>query len=134
MEMKIEMTLKHDHLYVRVLGDFDPSRAEVLFAEAVEKARSHSLSLILGDLTGMTAFESGNQVVGRFQTASSVAQLLPSDMKVAFWESQDQYMPDHFGENVAVNRGANTKVTTKLDEALEWLGVDTANKPNAGGD
>ena len=35
--------------------------------------------------------------------------------------------PARFGETVARNRGVIVKVTTELEDALSWLGVDPAN-------
>jgi hypothetical protein len=117
--MQIEMPQKQDYLYVIVTVDFGLSRAKALFAQAIARARELSITRLLGDIRGMGAYESGSNIVGRHEIASSVAEQLPHDMKVAFLSAEHQM--DKFNESVSVNRGARTLSTTVLDEALEWL-------------
>ena len=97
---------------------------------SLARARELSITRLLGDIRGMGAYESGSNTLGRYEIASSIAEQLPYDMKVAFLNAEHQM--DKFNENVSVNRGATALLTTVLDESLEWLGVDTANKPDAG--
>jgi hypothetical protein len=40
--------------------------------------------------------------------------------------------PGRFGETVAVNRGMHVKTFDSPEEALQWLGIAPANKPDAG--
>lgn len=123
MKMQIECEPRRGYLYVRVTGKFDAWRAVKLFGEALAEARKSSLTGILGDVTAMTGFESGSQVDGRFHVAGAIASVLPMNMKVVCLESLGQIMDDKFEENVAVNRGADSLVTSDMGEALEWLGV-----------
>lgn len=41
--------------------------------------------------------------------------------KLAMLNRPDVILPDNFVENVAVNRGANVKVFTDLENAVRWL-------------
>ena len=40
--------------------------------------------------------------------------------------------PQRFGETVAVNRGMFVKAFDSPEDALQWLGIAPANKPDAG--
>ncbi|MDH4231290.1 MAG: hypothetical protein OEW04_04580 [Nitrospirota bacterium] len=107
-------------------------RAKELFDEIDQAGRKHDKKRTLVDITGMLQFESA-PVIERFEIAAYVGETQTRGTRTAFLLSEKQMMPDKFGENVAVNRGGNVITTTDLKEALEWLGVASANEA-VGGD
>ena len=51
------------------------------------------------------------------------AKTPPLHLQIAVYGHQPFVDPGRFGETVALNRGANVKVSERLDEARAWLGV-----------
>jgi hypothetical protein len=106
-------------------------RAKELFDEIVQAGRNYSMQLMLVDITGMLHYEV-TPIIERFDIASYVGETQTRGTRIAVLLSEKQMLPDKFDENVAVNRGGNVITTTDLKEALEWLGVASANKASGG--
>lgn len=68
----------------------------------------------------------------RFETNEFVALSLPKKMRLSVWAKPQQISPDGFEENVMVNRGAAVRVTSDLEDALLWLGVEEEKSQEAG--
>ena len=65
---------------------------------------------------------SGNMpIIDRFEVAAYAAKTRKMIAKLAMLNRPDVILPDNFVENVAVNRGANVKVFTDLENAVHWL-------------
>ncbi len=62
-------------------------------------------------------------VIGIFEIAETSHEVIPSKARYAVVYSSSALAErnGHFGENVAVNRGANLKAFTDIAEAKQWL-------------
>jgi hypothetical protein len=116
---------------MKVVGEFIrdgcwPDR----FLEKIEMARSRGLKLVLIDITASAGFEADRtSVMTRYETCERLANALPSGFKMALLAKPEQIRADRFGETVMVNRGARVRVTTDLNEALQWFGMTPVDKP-----
>lgn len=122
MKLNASYEVRDGYLYVKAIGEFVPSTAQEILYELVEKASSHALNRILCDITLVTGLDAQQTaMMTRFDTSLLVVKLIPKNFRLAVLETVQQL--DIFDENVMVNRGAIVKVTSDLNEALEWLGV-----------
>jgi hypothetical protein len=123
--MKAFYEVRDQYLYVKAEGEFSLARAEELLYEWIEVARSHSLTQILYDITLVSGFDDDQvSILARFQISQLIAKMLPRNLRLAVLETPRQTTETLFDENVMINLGAIVKVTTHLNEALRWLGVD----------
>ena len=91
-------------------------------------AREWGVSNVLIDVQNIP---SPTNDIERYQYAVQLAQHF-GGLAVAFVRPQSYHDPRNFGETVAVNRGANLRVCSTLDEAYDWLGVQPADRPDSG--
>ena len=136
--MHQEMRPDSDLLRVSATGEFSLEEAKRTFQEMMDAVALHSAKRVL--LDGRTV--TGNpQTIERFYYGEFAAQTVvryeergvsPST-PFAYVLTEPALDPEKFGETVAVNRGMRVKVSDNLEEALEWLGVPSANKPDAKG-
>jgi hypothetical protein len=133
MKLNATYEIRDGYLYVKVAGEYDPTTARAVTLEWIEKARSHALNRILCDITLMTGFDARQKsVMTQFEISEFVAERFPRDFRLAILGAEQQFTKDLFLENVLSNRGVLAKVTFRLNEALEWLGMPSANKADAG--
>jgi hypothetical protein len=124
-------------LKVVAMGKFSLKEAKQAFVEMLEAVAQHKTKKVYFD---------GRKLVGkpetmeRFfygefaaQTVNDFAQrgVFPST-RFAYVLKQPVLDPTRFGETVAVNRGMSVKVFDSPEDALRWLGIAPANKPDAG--
>ncbi len=122
MKLNASYEVRDGYLYVKAMGEFVPSTAQETLYELVEKASSHALNRILCDITLVTGLDAQQTAtMTRFDTSLLVVKSFPKNFRLAVLETVQQL--DIFDENVMVNRGTIVKVTSDLNEALEWLGV-----------
>jgi hypothetical protein len=127
MKRNIPFEVRNNYLYVKAIGEFDPSAARDFISKFVEEAKNHNLNKALCDLTPLTGFdETDISFMTRFDLADFIAKSMPSGFKLAILGTPQQLSED-IGETVMSNRGAWVKVTSDLQEALEWLGVVSDN-------
>ena len=135
--MTLEIRAESGLLYVEVAGDFSLEEAESTFREILEAVARHRAEKVLFDgrkLTGnpttMERFYYGAFV------AKSVAGLGDHGMspatQFAYVLTEPILDPRRFGEIVAVNRGMFVKAFDNLEDALGWLRIAPAKKPDAG--
>lgn len=126
MDWSLETKIEEDILVATITGTLDKN--------AYLAARDKVLSLfketantrhILIDIRHAVLRIS---VMGIFEVAETSHEVIPPLTKyaVVYSSSTLQERNCHFGENVAVNRGANLKVFTDIAEAKQWL----TGKPN----
>ena len=133
MKLNATYEIRDGYLYVKVAGEYDPTMARAVTLEWIEKARSHALNRILCDITLMTGFDvQQTSTMTQFDISEFVAERFPRDIRLAILGAEQQFTKDLFLENVLSNRGIIAKVTFRLNEAVEWLGVTSANKADAG--
>ena len=124
MKPNVPFEVRDNYLYAKAIGKFDPSLARNFVREFVERARSRNLKRVLCDLTPLTGFDEGDiQFMTRFDLAEFIAEAMPLVFKLAILGTPQQLSGD-IGETVMANRGALIKVTSNLEEALEWLKAD----------
>lgn len=132
MGMTQEIRVESGALHVHASGEFSLGEAHRAFQEVLEAVAQHKLAKVLYDgreLTGKLdtweRFQYGESV------ATAVAEFARRDLSLAL---QFAYVlkepvldPSRFGETVAVNRGVRGKVFDNMEDALEWLGIPSAN-------
>lgn len=137
MGMILEIRAEPGLLYVEVAGDFSLEEAERTFREILEAVARHRVEKVLfdgrrliGNPTTMERFYYGAFV------AKSVARLGDSGVspatQFAYVLTEPILDPRRFGETVAVNRGMFVKAFDNLEDALGWLRIAPAKKPDAG--
>ena len=128
MSETLEITLEPGFLRAVCAGAVDSSTIEEFFTRMPDAARNARVSKILFD--GRRAIVQLS-TTKRFEYGCRIEEVFRG-LKLACVLSPRFQSPDLFGENVAVNRGANMRVFTTLEEAYEWLKVRPANKTDAG--
>ena len=135
--MILETRAEPGFLYAEVAGDFSLEEAERTFREILEAVARHRVERVLFDGRKLT----GNPTTlerfyyGAF-VAKSVARL--SDRGVspatqfAYVLTEPILDRRRFGETVAANRGMFVKAFDNLEDALGWLRIAPAKKPDAG--
>ena len=124
MKPNITFEVRDNYLYAKTIGKFDPSLAREFIRKFKEKANSQNLNKVLCDLTPLTGFDEGDtSFMDRFELAEFIAESIPFGFKLAILGTPQQLQGD-IGETVMANRGAWIKVTSNLQEALEWLEAD----------
>ena len=126
-----------DLLRVSMTGKFSLEEAKRTFLETMEAVALHRTKRVLLDGRTLT----GNpRTIERFYygefAAQTVAQYQSRGVSLAtpfaYVLSEPVLDPERFGETVAVNRGMEVMAFDNLREALQWLSIPSANKPNAG--
>ncbi len=125
MSIRIHISVESNHILVIAQGAYEQSDALDCYRKAFDAARKEKISKILIDgrkITGMPTMGD------RFESGVLLSELTRGKVgtpviKVAIVGSEPTVDPGLFGENVAHNRGVLGKVTTNLNEALEWLGI-----------
>ena len=128
MSIKYEISALPTHILCVGEGSYEP--AEVLSAiEAAFKAASaHKQPRILLDARKVT----GNlSLMQRYEFGEAVAQLYSRRLKGGFYlialvGHEPLLDPEHFGEMVAVNRAVPYKATMDMQEALDWLKIQSS--------
>ena len=124
MKSDTQFEVRDDYLYAKAIGKFDPSIARESIREFIEKAGSHNLNKVLCDITPLAGFDEGDiPFMTKFDLAKFLAESIRFELKLAILETPQQLQGD-IGETVMANRGAWIKVTSSLQEALEWLEAD----------
>lgn len=133
MNLKNTYELRSGYLYVKVTGEFDLPSARAVTLEWVERARVHAINRVLCDITLVNGYDDDHTpTMIRFELAEFAGKAIPNNLKLAIMQREQLLSRDRFVENVMVNRGARVRVTSSLNEALEWLGVDAINKTQMG--
>jgi len=109
---------KEGILRVEASGEYKASKARAFFEQIINEARANNLDKVLIDAR---SFSGEVSVMERYDIGTLLGELRPMRIRLAFVARPSVTWPDHFGENVAVNRGVNMQVTTDLTQALEWL-------------
>jgi hypothetical protein len=131
--MRIEMLADSDLLRVQATGEFSLEEAKRTFLEIMEGLALQGTKRVLidgrtitGDPETIERFYYGEfaaQTVVRYEVRG-VSPATP----FAYVLREPVLDPEKFGETVAVNRGMRVKVFDNPEEALEWLGIPSANK------
>ncbi len=109
---------KGSYVLVEFRGEFSVAagmRCVDAMAEACEKVGQ---SRALLDCRGMTG---DLPVIDRFKVAEYGSSKQPQLKQLALVNREDVVLADNFVENVASNRGLNTRIFTDMTEAQRWL-------------
>jgi len=104
-----------------VSGAFSYEGARAAFEEILDHARDHGCTRVLIDARRI---EGHLSTEARFDLGALMAQLRGPGIRIALVGTEKQVWPDRFLETVAVNRGANARVSTNVEEAMAWLDPD----------
>ena len=122
MKLNATYEIGGEFLYVKVIGEFHPTTARDIFFEWTEMARSLNLNRVLCDIRLVEGMDADSlSAMTRFETSKFITRSLPKGLKLAVLETPMRISKDGIGETVMRSRGANVKVTTRLQDALEWL-------------
>lgn len=110
---------KGQYLLMTPSRDYSLSNYKEALGEASALCKQYRLTKILADARTI------NQSIpefDRFELGVEIAKKLGANIKLAI------LMPvgiiDKLGENAAVNRGGKVYVTSNMDAALDWLGIE----------
>jgi hypothetical protein len=137
MSMILETHAEPGFLHVEATGNFSLEEAKRTFREMLEDVVRHKVKKVLFDgrkLTGnpttMERFYYGEFV------ANAVTRLgdrgVSPATRFAYVLTEPILDPRRFGESVAVNRGMFVKAFDNLEDALGWLRIAPAKKPETG--
>ncbi|HEX2965075.1 MAG TPA: hypothetical protein VHO84_04790 [Syntrophorhabdaceae bacterium] len=104
------------HLRVKSTGPWNDDGAKQLLDETKCEALKRDQNRIFFDFSCWTQPESE---MTRFRAGEYLAKVLPKPFKIAAFTGRSSITK--FGEDVAVNRGANFRVFTDEQTAIEWL-------------
>ena len=121
-----------------VTGEFSLEEAKRAFLEMLDAVTRHNTEKILldgrelqGEPDTIHRFLYGEfaaHAIRRYITERRV----PHALQFAYVLQEPVLDPQRLGETVAVNRGMWVKAFDNLEDALGWLRVAPANKPDAG--
>ena len=138
MSMKLEVCPESGFLRVDAVGEFSLGEAKRTFLELLEAVARHKVGKVLFDGRGLAGEP---KTIERFFYGEFVARAVAefADRGMLSRSTQFGYVLEEpvldkrrFAETVAVNRGMFVKTFDNLQDALGWLGILPANKPDAG--
>ena len=118
--------IRNNYLFLKLTGHFDLNRSKEIIYETSEKLRIHSLKYFFWDVTEVTGLDERQKFVSTlYELSSVISDSFPLGTKISLLETKEQFVEQSFFEVVMTNRGFLTKVTTKPEECLKWLGVSS---------
>jgi len=115
--MKYEQKLNNDYIYFKLFGEFEFTYLKNLFSQIRTECENNGLNKALIDCIEVKNLYKSD--MERFFIGKTIAHTLRRDIKLAAVVGNDKF--NLFGEYTANNRGANFKLFTYKDNALEWL-------------
>jgi hypothetical protein len=137
ISMQLSIYVKPGFLNAVATGEFSLEEAKRTFLQLLDAVVIHKSKKVLFD---------GRELAGKPETmerlyygefaARSVMKLgergVSPATQFAYVLREPVRDPRRFGETVAVNRGMNVKTFDNPGDALQWLGITPASKPDAG--
>lgn len=130
--MEVAFTTHADSglLYATLSGAFSLEEAQRTFLQILASLEQHKLPKVIVDGRPVTGQPSDAE---RYLYGEFVAKEVSEQCNRMKWNApQFAYLlippvgdPDRLGENAAVNRGMFVKTFDNLDDALEWLGIES---------
>lgn len=127
MDTSFEVTVHAAYLHIKYPPGFviSPGSSEQVWKDLGELCRRHGCPKVLleasspvRDLDTMSAFDSGRMV----------AEITPGLTVAICFENYTFDELSSFFKTVAQNRGVKIEMFTNVNEALEWLEVDTGQR------
>lgn len=122
MSISLDISQRDEYTIVTVSGEYSGEAAKSSFLALLEKIDGNSTPILvdLRSLQGLT-----QDLLKVYEYAQFIAQELVQRglyLKLAYLYQEDSTLSiEHFGENVAVNRGTNVKVFNDEQKAIAWL-------------
>jgi hypothetical protein len=137
MSMLLEICPESGLLKVGARGKFSLQEAKRTYLEMLEAVAVHKTKKVLFDGRKLTGKP---ETIERFYYGEFAAQTVANfaergvsrATQFAYVLREPVLDPKRFGETVAVNRGMFVKAFDSLEDALGWLGIAPANKPDEG--
>ena len=121
--------IRNNYLFLKMTGNFDLNRSKEIIYDTSEKLRIHSLKNFFWDITEVKGLDERQKFVYTlYELSSVISDSFPPGTKISLLETKEQFVGQSFFEVVMNNRGFLTKVTTKPEECLKWLGVSSEEK------
>lgn len=122
-QFDIESTVKTGYVLIAASGDYSLIKANHLFESAIDYALLHNKSNVLINVNNVTG---SIPLMDRFYFAENLANYrkkhgLSKIKKIAVVGHEPIVHEERFGEQVAINRGVNSRVFTDISEASDWL-------------
>jgi hypothetical protein len=126
MSFELSFNLRDGYLEIGVAGPWSLENVYHLIDATRRECDRLALGRVLVDSRAMTGKPTE---MGRFKGGVRTAEVLGGKIRVALVSRPD--LITRFGENAAVNRGANLRVWADRDQALAWLlqGLPAAAAP-----
>ena len=131
MSISFSIESKVSYLHVSCAGTYDRLSVMDMYQQILRTAADQNLSRILIDCRKVKGDIS---VLERYITSTYGAELCLKYIttirfKISMVGEEPPLDPERFGETVARNRGVDVLVTTELEEAYNWLGIEpTSNR------
>lgn len=126
MSQQVNIELKENYLLAVFSGTFELKSNKELMVDILMECINHKLTKLLFDIRGlkgnMSTYERYN--LATYFTGLTRQHPETSKIQIAVVGNTPLIDPNRFGETVAKNHGLNIKVSTEMNEVLEWLGVD----------
>ena len=116
-------TNKGDYLMIEVTGTYTFKALIATIHEVAEHCRQEKLGKVLIDLRSVSGRPSNFE---RYQFGLEIVKVWGREIRAAIVAPVG--MGTRMTENTAVNRGAQMKVTTSMEEALGWLELKQEQK------
>lgn len=136
MSILQEMSFESGLLKVDVRGEFSLDEAKRAFLEVLEAVARYQARRILldgrtmkGEPADLERFYYGEFAANETVRLIKEHKIVPQFAYVFNVPLRD---PRRFGETVAVNRGMNIKIFETPEDAFEWLGLTSTQKPDTG--
>jgi hypothetical protein len=121
--------IRNNYLFLKLTGRFEVFRSKEIVYDALEQIRFHNLNKVFVDVTEVKGLdEAKDSIMKMFVLVPMITRSLPKGTKTSFWGTEKQVSKYSFFDDVLPRLGLSVKVTTKLEEGLEWLGVSSEEK------
>lgn len=131
MALTVSITPKSAHLFVSVDGVFNLKMSTENMDRILDACNKHNISRVIVDFRSVkgspSIMDSYDYIVSTAKKQiENICNGGPS-IRFAYVAKDSLLFHNTFSESVAANRGLDLKVTTQLDEAAKWLGIDEKN-------
>ena len=116
MSFELTFTPRGEYLEIGVAGTWSLENVYALIDATRDECDRLAVNRVLVDTRAMTGQPTE---MGRFKGGVRTAEVLGGKIRVALLSRAE--LITRFGENAAVNRGANLRVWTDREEAIAWL-------------
>ena len=126
MTLDYRYEVEDNYLYIKCKGIFDQKALIEFFGEALRIPVCYGRDTVLVDFREI---EGGPpSVLQRYELGVFIAERHHLGIRLVVVGEEPLVDPRRLAETVALNRGARGKVFTDLDEAVDWIEEQVADK------